>query len=152
MKRIRLHLTGVAEVITESAEKKLEKAEENILQPTCDNGRTMEDYENLNFPQDKIPKELIERQKEYELGVKLEDEDFEEEYSDISIFDDEILFKVTDVNGTVLFVKGGYTLQVLETVDEIDSYIEYQNLSWIEKLIIYIKMKFTKNEYSEKGY
>ena len=147
MKRIKLHLTGVASVITEAAEKRLE-TNDNYQIPTCKNGLTEEQYRDLGV---KLPEDLVEKIKQQEEGLPLEDEDFEEQYSHISLYEDEIVFKVTDSEGTTIFVKGGYTLEVLETVDEIDSYIDYQNLNCIEKLILYIKMKFYKNEYSEKG-
>lgn len=140
MKRIRLHLTGVAEVITELAEKKLEKAEDFQI-PVCSNGKNADFYDDIGIP---LPPDLVEKLKNQDKGVELKPEDFEEEYSDISIFDDEILFKVTDVNGTVLFVKGGYTLQVLETVDEIDSYIDYMSRNWLEKIRDYVLFFFRR--------
>ena len=147
MKRIKLHLTGVSSVITEAAEKRIE-TEEDYQIPTCDNGKNADWYDDMNIP---LPDSLVKKIKQQEKGVELKDEDFEEQYSHISLYEDEIVFKVTDSEGTTIFVKGGYTLEVLETVDEIDSYIDYQNLNCIEKLILYIKMKFYKNEYSEKG-
>lgn len=143
MKRIKLHLTGVGETLTQAAEKKLDVAEENILQPTCDNGRTMEDYENLNFPQDKIPKELIQRQKEYESGVRLEDEDFEPVYSDVSLYESDILLMVEDEDLTTIFLRdSGIKLTVLETVEEIDDYINYLSLSSFQKWWLGFKVSF----------
>lgn len=143
MKRIKLHLTGVGETLTQAAEKKLDVAEENILQPTCDNGRTMEDYENLNFPQDKIPKELIQRQKEYESGVRLEDEDFEPVYSDVSLYESDILLMVEDEDLTTIFLRdSGIKLTVLETVEEIDDYISYLSLSSFQKWWLGFKLSF----------
>jgi hypothetical protein len=132
-KRIRLHLTGIVEALTESAEKKLETSEENILEPVCDNGYNLAWYEDMGIKQDRIPKELIERQKEYELGVELKDEDYEEVYSDVSIYEDEIVFKITDENKTTLFVKGGYTISVLESCFEIDGMIDYLRMNWLER-------------------
>jgi hypothetical protein len=143
MKKIKLRLTGVGSVLTEAAEKKLEASEENVLQPTCDNGRTMEDYENLNFPQDKIPKELIQRQKEYELGVKLEDQDFEEIYSDVSIYAEDILLMVEDEDLTTIFLRNSdIRLTVLETVEEIDSFIEYLSLNSFLRWWLGFKISF----------
>jgi len=143
-KRIRLRLTGIGETLTETAEKRLEASEDNILLPTCDNGRTMEDYETLGFPQDKIPKELIQRQKDYELGIELKDEDYEEVYSDVSIYEDEIIFKVTDEDKTTLFVKGGYTINVLETCEEIDYIVDFLRLNWFERnWMLFLNLFFT---------
>lgn len=136
MKRIKLRLTGVADVITEAAEKKLEK-EETYQVPTCKNGLTEEQYLDMAVP---LPADLVEKLKKQERGIELSSEDFEEEYSDISIYDDEILFKVTDSEGTVLFIKGGYNLQVLETVDEIEAYIDYMSLNSFEKAWIGLKI------------
>jgi len=132
-KRIRLRLTGIGETLTETAEKRLEASEDNILLPVCDNGRTMEDYETLGFPQDKIPKELIQRQKDYELGIELKDEDYDKVYSDVSLYEDQILFKVTDEYNTTLFIKGGFTISVLETCEEIDYIVDYLSLNWFER-------------------
>lgn len=140
MKRIKLHLTGIAEVITEAAEKKLEKADDYQV-PTCKNGLTEEQYIDLGV---KLPEDLVKKLKNQDKGIELNSEDFEEEYSDISIYDDEILFKVTDSDGTVLFVKGGYTLQVLETVDDIDSYIDYMSRNWLEKIRDYVLFFFRR--------
>lgn len=143
MKRIKLHLTGVGETLTQAAEKKLDVAGENILQPTCDNGRTVEDYENLNFPQDKIPKELIQRQKEYESGVKLEDEDFEPVYSDVSLYESDILLMVEDEELTTIFLRDSdIKLTVLETVTEIDDYIHYLSLNSFRRWWLGFKISF----------
>lgn len=139
MKRIRLSLTGVGNVLTESAEKKLEKGE-SYKTPTCDNGKTASWYEDMNIP---IPDELELKLKQQDEGVKLEDGDFEEVYSDVSIYEDDILLKVTDEDFTTIFVRGGdVTLTVLETVDEIDSYIEYMNRGWFERIKDYVSFFF----------
>jgi hypothetical protein len=101
----------------------------------------MKDYENLNFPQDKIPKELIQRQKEYESGVKLEDQDFEEVYSDVSVYAEDILLMVQDEDLTTIFLRNSdIRLTVLETVEEIDSFIEYLSLNSFQRWWIGFKM------------
>jgi Protein of unknown function (DUF2384) len=133
MKRIRLQLTGFGEELTESAEKKLKETEDNILEPVCDNGHNLSWYEDMGIKQDKIPKELIERQKDFELGVELKDEDYEEVYSDVSIYEDEIVFKVTNSQKTILYVRGGYTVSVLESCDEIDTMVDYLRMNWFLK-------------------
>ncbi len=135
MKRLRLSLTGVAEILTEEAESKLEASEDGVLAPTCDNGRTLEDYENLGFPQNKIPKELIERTKEFEQGVELNDDDYEEIESDVVIYEEEIVMMVENVleGTTSIFLKNGLNIRVAESPFEIDSYIDYLRMSWFEK-------------------
>lgn len=51
----------------------------------------------------------------------------------MSLYEDEILFKVTTEDKTTLFIKGGFTIDVLESCEEIDLYVDFQRLSWIEK-------------------
>ena len=55
MKRIRLKLTGLGEVLTKDAQEKLDNMDDDILEPTCEDGRTVQEYLDLGFPQDKIP-------------------------------------------------------------------------------------------------
>ena len=145
-KRIRLKLTGSGEALTKSAEKKLEAAEDNILEPTCEDGRTLQEYIDLGFPQEKIPQDLKDRHKQFESGVKLEDDDYEEVYSDVSLYEDEILFKVTTEDKTTLFIKGGFTIDVLESCEEIDLYVDFHNLSWFEKKYLLFLNFFRRKE------
>lgn len=148
MKRIKLRLTGVADVITEAAKKKL-KSTDIYQVPTCKNGLTEEQYIDLGV---KLPEDLIAKIKQQEEGIPLEDGDFEETYSAISIFDDKILFKVANLGETVLFVKGGYTLTVLETIDDIDDFVEYMSRNWLEKIKDYFLFIFHRkinNKYKQ---
>ena len=133
-KRIRLNLTGIGEILTESAEKRLEQAEENILEPTCDNGKTLSWYEDMGI---KPPKDLQDKIKEFEQGVKLEDDDFEEITSEVIVYEDQIKLIVEDslTKTTTIFLKDGLTVRVLESALEIDSYLDYIQMSWIEKKI-----------------
>lgn len=147
MKRIKLHLTGVSSVITEAAEKRLETSD-NYQIPTCDNGKNAEFYDSIGIP---LPDSLVKKIKQQEKGVELKDEDFEEQYSNISLYEDEIVFKVTDSEGTTIFVKGGYTLEVLETVDEIDEYIDFESRNWMDKIRDYFLFFFRrKNKLEEQ--
>lgn len=146
-KRIRLRLTGIGETLTESAEKKLEEAEDNILEPTCENGKSLSWYEDMAI---KPPKDLVDKLKEFESGVKLEDDDYEEVYSDVSLYEDEILFKVTTEDKTTLFIKGGFTINVLESCEEIDLYVDFHNLSWIDKkYLLFLNLFRRKEELTE---
>jgi hypothetical protein len=142
-KRIRLNLTGIGETLTESAEKKLEAAEDNILEPTCEDGKSLSWYEDMAI---KPPKDLVDKLKEFESGVKLEDEDYEEVYSNVSVYEDEILFKVTTEDKTTLFIKGGFTIDVLESCEEIDLYVDFHNLSWFEKKYLLFLNFFRRKE------
>lgn len=143
--KIRLKLTGMSTELTESAEKRLEEIEDNILEPVCDNGRNLSWYEDMGFSQNKIPKELIERQKDFELGVEFKDEDYEEVYSDVSLYEDEIVFKVTDINKTTLYIRGGFTISVLETCEEIDDMVDYIKMNWFFKAVQKILAKLKIN-------
>ena len=122
--RLRLHLTGVGSVIVDR-----EKEVTSTI-PRCDNGLTMEQYEDLNIPYNKIPQELKDRKKAQDD----EELEVEEVYSDIVIFYDQIKLIVEDDEGyTVIFLEDGLTVEVLETALEIDSYIDYIQMSWLEK-------------------
>ncbi len=134
-KRIRLNLTGVGEVLKESAEKKLES---NNSVPRCDSGHTREFYEDLNIPENKIPKELLEREKNQDKEIELEDDDFEMVTSDVLIYEDQIKVMVTDADFTTVFLHDGLTLTVLETVEEIDFYLSFLERSALQKIRDYV--------------
>lgn len=130
MKRIRLSLTGIGEVLTEAAEKRLEKGD-SYQTPTCSNGKTVEFYEDIGIP---IPSELIDKLKKQEKGTELEDEDFEMVTSDILVYEDQIKLLVTDDEFTTIFLNDGLTITVLETTEEIDFYLDFLHRTWFEKL------------------
>src|SRR6187402_1122487 len=121
MKRTRLYLTGIGEILTESAEKKIEQGESHKI-PTCDGGKTADWYEDMALD---IPPELEERLKVQDKGITLEDEDFEETYSQVVVYEDQIKFIVTDYTGTTVFLDGDISVTVTETADEIDEYLDY---------------------------
>lgn len=144
MKRIRLQLTGVGSVLTELAKKKIEK-KENYQVSKCNNGHTVEFYDDLGVD---IPPELEAKLKKQDKGIKLEGDDFKEVYSDVSLYEDDILFKITDDEGiTTLFLRNSdITLTVLETCDQIDDYIDCQNKSWIGRVISFLSLFFSRNK------
>lgn len=146
MKRIKLRLTGVASVVTEAAEKKLEQGDSYQI-PVCSNGKNAEFYDDIGIP---LPPDLVEKLKKQEKGIELKEEDFEEEYSDVSLYEDDIVFMVSDIESTTIFVKGGYTLQVIETVDEIDAFVDYMSRNGLEKIRDYFLFLFRrKNKIQE---
>src|SRR6187402_1529183 len=98
-KRIRLPLTGVSEVVTEAAEKKLEK-EDSYQVPRCDNGLTEEQYISMEVP---IPPELEERLKKQDSGIELDDEDFEVITSEVLLWEDQIKVMTSDGEFTTIF-------------------------------------------------
>ena len=134
-KRKRLYLTGVGEVLTESAEKKLEQGNSN-REPTCSNGKNEEWYLDMGIP---IPKDLEEKLNQQDKVIKLEDDDFEEIYTEIMVYLDEIRLVVTDRGLTTVFLKDDLTITVTETSDEIDSYIDYLEMTKWEHLKVYFR-------------
>ena len=118
MKRQRLLLTGLGAVLTEEAKKKLEEVEEDSL--------SAEQRENLGLPALK------------EQEVALEDEDYEDVYSEVMVYVDQIQLMSGDVDATVIFLKDGITVTVTESVDEIYSYIDYLERGWFERQKDYI--------------
>lgn len=113
MKRQRLLLTGLGAVLTEEAKKKLEEIEEDSL--------SAEQRENLGLPASK------------EQEISLEDEDYEEVYSEVMVYTDQIQLISGDLDRTVIFLKDGITVTVTETVDEIYNYIDFLERSWLQR-------------------
>lgn len=139
MKKIKLHLTGCGTVLTEAAEKKLETGEDYQV-PTCKNGLTEEQYIDLGV---KLPEDLVEKIKQQEESVKLEDQDFEEVYSDISLYAEDILLMVQDEDLTTIFLRElDVRFTVLETIEEIESFIDYLSLSTFQKWWLGFKISF----------
>jgi len=133
MKRQKLLLTGLGETLTKEAQEKLNKETQGVStieDLTCENGRTREQYENLGM---RVPDDLIEKEKNFEVGIKIEDEDYEEVYSEVLVFVDQIRLIVEDDVSTVLFLNDGLTVNVVETRDEIFSYIEYLERGWFDR-------------------
>ena len=111
MKRQRLLLTGLGAVLTEEAKKKLEDIEEDSL--------SAEQRENLGLP----------ALKEQEVAL----EDYEDVYSEVMVYVDQIQLMSGDVDATVIFLKDGITVTVTETVEEIYNYIDYLERGWLER-------------------
>jgi hypothetical protein len=96
----------------------------------------------MNIP---LPDSLVEKLKKQDKGVKLEDEDFEEVYSDVSLYQEDILLMVSDEDATTIFLRDSdITLTVLETCDMIDDYINYQNRSWVGRIIDFLSVFFSR--------
>lgn len=130
MRRVRLNLTGVGEVLKESAEKKLEQ-EDNIYEvPKCSNGNTAEFYNDLNMP---LPPDLVEKLKVQDNGIIFGDDDYEAVTSHILVYEDQIKLVVTDDEFTTVFLEDGITITILETAVEIDDYLDYVHRNLLEK-------------------
>lgn len=130
--RIRVLLTGIGSVLTESAEKKLKIETDGI--PRCSGGYTREWYEDMNIKEENIPQDLKDKEKALDQDIELLDEDFEEIYSSIMVYEDEIKLIVQDEDETTtIFLKDGLTISVLESVDQIYDYLAYMEISWLKK-------------------
>jgi len=140
MKRYRILLTGVGSQLTELAEKKLDEKESYKI-PTCSNGKTASWYEDIGIP---IPSDLAQKLKEQEQGVELDDEDYEEVHSDIMVYTDEIKLIVSDYEGTTIFLKDDLRITVLESVEDIDLYLDFIERSWFTKQKDLFSMFFAK--------
>lgn len=139
MKKIKLSLTGVGSILTEAAEKKLE-TQEDYQVPKCNNGYTVEFYDDLGVD---IPAELEEKLKQQDKGIELEDQDFQEVYSDVSVYEEDILLMVSDEDLTTIFLRNSdIRLTVLETVEEIDDYISYLSLNSFHRWWLGFKISF----------
>lgn len=140
MNRKRILLTGIGSQLTESAEKKLDE-KESYKTPTCSNGKTSEWYEDIGIP---IPKDLEQKLKEQDQGVELDDEDYEEVHSEVMVYLDQIKLMVEDDEVTTIFLEGDLRITVLETVEEIDFYLDFIERSEFAKLKDLLSMFFAK--------
>ena len=134
-KRIRLNLTGVGEVVINESNRN------DYGIPKCNNGHSREFYEDLGLSEDKIPQEI----KDKEKALDNIEEEVEEVYSDIIVYEDQIKAVIEDDEGyTTIFLKDGLLLTVLESALDIDSYLDYVQLSWIEKRLLLFKSFFAE--------
>lgn len=146
-KRVRITLTGVGEVVVEKNKDKQDGV------PRCDNGYDREFYEELGVPENKIPQELKDRE-----GVTSTEEDglVEEIYSEVVLFCDQIKCLVEDPDGyTTIFLDDGLMITVTESALEIDSYLDYMEMSWFEKKkaifdTFLLKLKWNRSEEKAK--
>lgn len=121
-----LKLTGVGEVLTKEAQEKLDKENTTVVfeDLTCENGKKRSWYEDMGM---NVPKDLIEKEKNFENGIELEDEDYESLETPLRIYEDEIVAYVTSEDTTLIFTRTGITFTVRETVEDIDRLIENNN-------------------------
>ncbi len=122
--RLRLKLTGIGETLTKEAQEKLDSVQEGVStieDLTCDNGYKRSWYEDMNI---QIPIELINKERNFEGGFELDDEDYEELEYACRVYEDEIVGYVRSDESTLIFTKTGLTFTVKETVEEIDELID----------------------------
>ena len=115
-----IKLTGIAEKVKEEVQERLDVEEQDM--PTmfedlvCDNGYSRSWYEDMGI---KVPQDLIEKEKYFELGAELDDEDFEVIEYPCHVFSDEIIGYIEEDVRTLVYIKGGTIFQVKEKAEEI---------------------------------
>jgi hypothetical protein len=146
MKTILLH--ALITVPSEEGQKKIDDALERDITGNRevfrdDHGRSREDYEEMNI---KIPKYFDEDEKEFyknnptseidiDGNIVLQESEVEEVTVPVFIPTDNIASFVATMEGTTrVYTKTNVAYDVVEDVFEIDSYLEYLNMSWWEKL------------------
>ena len=145
MRKKRIYLTGVSESLKEEAKQKQKTV---VGVPRCDNGITRETYESMNIPEEDIPQELKDR----EVAEEEDDEsDYEEVYSQVSLYEEDILLMVSSEKDTVVFLKDSdLSISVVETVEEIEDVIKELNMNWLNRVGKYLISKITnKNKVNE---
>jgi len=141
MRKKRIYLTGVSEVLKEEVKQK-QKVVEGV--PRCDNGHTREFYEEMNVPEERIPQEL----KDKEVAEDVDDEsDYEEVYSKVSLYEEDILLMISSEKDTVVFLKDSdLSISVVETVEEIEDIIKELNMNWLNRVGKYLISKITNKK------
>jgi len=124
-----IHVTIVNEVLTEAAMKKLDDLEGTEFEDlTCDAGRTREQYLDLGMA---IPKDLLEKEKNFGKAQNLEDEDFEFTFSPGFFPLEEFKLCVGTHFGSTIFLHDGITLSVDDDPEEVEFEIEWcQRNAW----------------------
>lgn len=141
MRKKRIYLTGVSESLKEEAKQK-QKTVAGV--PRYDNGITRETYESMNIPEEDIPQELKDR----EVAEEEDDEsDYEEVYSQVSLYEEDILLMVSSEKDTVVFLKDSdLSISVVETVEEIEDVIKELNMNWLNRVGKYLINKITNKK------
>jgi len=142
-----LFLTVEQKVLNEAAQKRLDLFEEegeDFIEPRDSSGRSAEDYDSLGLPPSK---ELRELEKTQTNSIRF---DLEKDYD---FYETDCIIRMSDYvmciddpeGGSVVYLKNGLNVEVLEESDDILAQIWYQNRSWWEKLKEFI------NKYKQKS-
>ena len=121
MKHTILYLTGLAEQPNKEGQEKLKNANDDKLPQI--------NYESLGI---RAPKGEVERD---EYGsVILDDEDFEYVETECTISLNSYLGCVDDLEfGSRVYTTSGVAFRILETCEEVTSYIEFVQMNWFER-------------------
>lgn len=150
----KLYLTAVVANPSEEAQEKIDQAIENqsnfnsVFRDTS--GKSREDWEDILSG--KVPKSFLEEEKEYlnsknliidEDGyVHLSLDDVDYDFKDYVIFVSEISDVLEADNfGSIITKKDGTEVHVQELVEEVNFYIDYVHMSWLEKQYYKLKSK-----------
>jgi len=154
MRDIYINVTVAAEVLTEDAQKRINehnsKTEDSDLEPKDESGHTAEWFRDLALP---VPKDLekaeaqwvkrMNRGQEDEQGYQTTDEDFVELYRGGFFPLKDFRLAVANFDeGSTIFLKGNYTLDVLEDVDEIYGIIHYETRGRCERITDWFYFKW----------
>ena len=157
----RLYLTVVAVVPSEEGQKRIDKALENkdidFIEDVFrdEHGHTREFYQDVAG---KVPEGFSEDEKEFyknrtssginENGeIFLEKEELEYEFYDYLLPIKNII-DITDNPeiGSTIILKNGMSVNVSETVEDINTYLYVLEMSWFDKLKAYVSNLFNKNK------
>ena len=153
-----LYLTAVDTVPSEEGQKRIDEAlekENSGIQSIFrdDYGRSREDYEEMNL---RIPSYFDDEEKEFykanpksgiteEGEIFLNQEELEYSFSDYILRLDHFLDATDDQEiGSIVSTTTGKYIHVEETVEQINLYITYLNLSWFERLKISVSKLFSR--------
>jgi len=139
-----LYLTVEQKVLNEAAQQRLdqfEDGEDDYTEPRDSSGRSADDYESLGLPPSK---ELIELEKTQTNSIRFDlEKDYDFYETDCVIRMSDYVMCIDSVDGgSVVYLKNGLNVEVLEESDDILAQIWYQNRSWWEKIKEWAENKF----------
>lgn len=144
----RLFLRSLKRELNEAAQKKLDEyRNQSDEEPTDEEGRTLSWFEDMNI---RPPKSLLDKQKQFDEGLEL---DLEEDYDwfevDITINQDQFEMVEDDIEeGSIVHLKSGKYLEVIEDSGDINAQIWYNNRSTWEKIKEWYYIQ--KNKFNNK--
>lgn len=139
MKIKTLLLNALVTIPNEQGEEKIQKA--------YDKDEPQIDYESLGILR---PKGEVER--DSEGNIILDEEDFEEATVPVFIPINNIASYVATLEGTTrVYTKSNVAYDVVEDVFEIDSYLEYEQMSWLDKKFSVFQSFLRRIKYKIKG-
>lgn len=127
-----LHLTTIRRVLNEAAQKRLDEFDDydEDEEPVDEHGRNAQWYEDVGM---RVPQDLIDKKKEF-LEFDL-DEDYDEYKVSVNINLDDFSMMIDNFDyGSVVYLKSGTNLEVIEETDDIYNQIKSLNKTIWEKI------------------